>query len=140
MRSRDCIRSPTRKNQPYGIIQNPQSILVLAIRVATDHFPGVGTLVGTDVCVCYLTTLLHFRTLAGIHSLFQALLCYKERSTASWAASKRFFRKLFRGSEKEISREQREMVGTVWSYLDLLFWDQTCDSDRRLGDPQISYG
>ena len=131
---------PEKTNHTVSFKTHNSSILVLAIRVATDHFPGVGTLVGTDVCVCYLTTLLHFRTLAGIHSLFQALLCYKERGTASWAASKRFFRKLFRGSEKEISREQREMAGTVWSYLDLLFWDQTCDSDRRLGDPQISYG
>ena len=65
---------------------------------------------------------------------------HKESGMPSWAASKCVFRKLFRGSENELSREQSEMDGTVWPYLHLLFWDQTCGSDRRPRDPHISYG
>ena len=120
--------------------EHNSTVLIFAIRVVTDYFKEYS---GRDVYVCYRTTLLHFHTLSslvGIHSLLQTLLCYKGIATPSWAASKRFFRKPFRGSENELSREQSEMAGSVWYYLHLLFWDPTCDSDTRPGGYQINHG
>ena len=70
-------------------------------------------------------TYLDFRNLqlAGIHSLLQALLYWKEKAASLRAISTALFWKLQGDSKMWYSESRREMDVTIWPHVRLLSWD-----------------